>query len=792
MVYFVGAGCGAADLITLRGKKLLEKADLIIYAGSLVNPELLSYAKKDCRFLDSAKLTLDEVMDAVLEAEAAQKTIVRLHSGEPSLYGAVREQMDELDERGIRYESCPGVTACFGAAASLNMEFTLPDVSQSLVITRMAGKTAVPDAESIESFAAHHASMAVYLSSGMTQELSRRLIAGGYSPETPAAIVYKASWPDEKTFVCTVGSLPEVAAANGITKTAVILVGDCVAHSGCAAGGTGFGSGATSCVRFDSGAAGGSGFGSGAGDTNARGYSKSRLYAPDFETEFRKKKQGGDVCSDGDLGCARGELECTGELGNASGKRVNKLKHRTDDPSGALFGGQRSSIVYVCSFTDSGRALEKKITSLFDNVTWISRTSDCAGTNFCDADDCNDAGDCVGADSCGTENVPSVRDFAEKAFSKHIPLVFIGAAGIATRISADFIKDKFYDSPVVVIDERGQFVIPLLSGHMGGANELAQLIASRIGAVPVITTASDVAKKFAVDVFARRNGFSIVNREEVKHVTGKLLRGEKIRVWVHPDFALAEDSIPEELVVVRGAAQSCDASPLDSTMPAATGCAAPETAQQLNSAAAISTVSDTAQPPDDVDIVILADNAQEARFATGAPCESDAPCEQNAVRASNDSASNASAPDSNGRTRRVVLVPKLYCVGMGCKKDKRFEELLQFFEESVPEEVRGNICAIASIDLKKAEKGLLELAQYLHVPFVTYTAQQLAQVPGEFSESDFVREQTGVSNVCERATVMCAGDAGSLVLKKTARNGITVAIAKRKPKIVTWRTELEQ
>ncbi|MBO4706078.1 MAG: precorrin-4 C(11)-methyltransferase [Spirochaetaceae bacterium] len=643
MVYFVGAGCGAADLITLRGKQLIEKADLIIYAGSLVNPELLGYAKKDCRFLDSAKLTLDEVINAVLEADAAQKTIVRLHSGEPSLYGAVREQMDELDARGIRYESCPGVTACFGAAASLNMEFTLPDVSQSLVITRMAGKTAVPDAESIESFAAHHASMAVYLSSGMTKELSKRLIAGGYAPETPAAIVYKASWPDEKAFVCTVGSLPEVAAANGITKTAVILVGDCVAHYG---------------------------------------YSKSRLYAPDFETEFRKKKP------------------------------------ERDD-----FGGQRSSIVYVCSFTEAGRALEQRLRAELPDVFWVSRTDFCSGV-----------------DCCSTENIPAVRDFAEKAFNKHIPLVFIGAAGIATRISADFIKDKFYDSPVVVIDERGQFVIPLLSGHMGGANELAQLIASRIGAVPVITTASDVAKKFAVDVFARRNGFSIVNREEVKHVTGKLLGGEKIRVWVHPDVDFAEEDIPEELVVVGGAAPNC------------------------------------AQPQDDADIVILADDALHS-------LETD--------------------------KHRVVLVPKLYCVGMGCKKDKTFEDLLQFFEACVPAEVRGNICTIASIDLKKTEKGLLELAQYLHVPFVTYTAQELAQVPGEFSESDFVREQTGVSNVCERAAVMCAGascsgeggvncagpdctvagDGCNLVCKKTAGNGITVAVAKRKPKIVTWRTE---
>ena len=249
MVYFVGAGCGAADLITVRGMRLLKKADLIIYAGSLVNPELLEYADKNCHLLDSSRLTLDQVIDEIAAMDSDKKTIVRLHSGEPSLYGAVREQMDQLDARGIRYESCPGVSACFGAASSLNMEFTLPDVSQSLIITRMAGRTSVPDSESIEGFAAHHASMAIYLSTGMIEELSRRLIDGGYSPETPAAIVYKASWPDEQSFICTVKTLPNVAAEHGITKTAVILVGDCV---------------------------------------TGKKYSKSRLYAPDFETGFRK------------------------------------------------------------------------------------------------------------------------------------------------------------------------------------------------------------------------------------------------------------------------------------------------------------------------------------------------------------------------------------------------------------------------------------------------------------------------------------------------------------------------
>ncbi|MCM1049752.1 MAG: precorrin-4 C(11)-methyltransferase [Clostridiales bacterium] len=248
MVYFIGAGTGAVDLITVRGMRLLESADVIIYAGSLVNPELLAYAKQDCRVHNSAKLTLTEVINIMKEAEAEGKTTVRLHTGEPSIYGAVREQMDELDKLGIAYESCPGVSACFGAAASLNLEYTLPGISQSLIITRMEGRTAMPEKESIESFAAHNASMAIYLSAGMIEELSRRLIEGGYAKTTPAALVYKATWEEEQAYVCTIETLYDTSIEHGITKTALILVGDAIAH---------------------------------------RNYRKSRLYAADFSTGYR-------------------------------------------------------------------------------------------------------------------------------------------------------------------------------------------------------------------------------------------------------------------------------------------------------------------------------------------------------------------------------------------------------------------------------------------------------------------------------------------------------------------------
>jgi precorrin-4/cobalt-precorrin-4 C11-methyltransferase len=250
MVHFVGAGSGAPDLITLRGQRLLEAADVIIYAGSLVNPQLLSCKKEGCRVYDSAVMTLEEVLDVMKENR--ERELVRLHTGDPSLYGAIREQMDALDDLGIPYDVTPGVSSFQAAAAALRMEYTLPEISQSVIITRMEGRTPVPDGESIEAFAAHGTTMVIFLSTGMLPELTRRLLAGGYEKNTPAAIVYKASWPQEESYLCTVDTLAETAGAHGITKTALILVGPAVAQSG---------------------------------------YARSKLYDPAFTTEFREGKQ---------------------------------------------------------------------------------------------------------------------------------------------------------------------------------------------------------------------------------------------------------------------------------------------------------------------------------------------------------------------------------------------------------------------------------------------------------------------------------------------------------------------
>ena len=226
MIYIVGAGPGAEDLITVRGVELLKKADTIIYAGSLVNPGLLKYAKDDCSIHDSAKMTLEEVISVMENDDAPNKIIVRLHTGDPCIYGAIREQMDVLDSKGMEYEYVPGVSSFIGAASALKAEYTLPNVSQTVILTRMAGRTPVPEKEEIESLAAHQATMIIFLTSTMLKELSNRLIEGGYSPDTPAAIVYNATWPDQKVIRTTVENIAVDAEKEGINKMALICVGN--------------------------------------------------------------------------------------------------------------------------------------------------------------------------------------------------------------------------------------------------------------------------------------------------------------------------------------------------------------------------------------------------------------------------------------------------------------------------------------------------------------------------------------------------------------------------------------
>lgn len=250
MVHFVGAGPGAEDLITLRGAELLRRADVVVYAGSLVNPALLRNCRPDCAIHNSAEMDLEAVLTVMERAESEGKTTVRLHTGDPSLYGAVREQMDALRERGIAFDVTPGVSSFSAAAAALEAEYTLPGVSQTVILSRAAGRTPVPEKEALPKLAAHGASLVLFLSAEQLERVQAELLAGGFASDTPAALVYRASWPEEKLCRCTVGTLAETGAGEEIRKTALVLVGDFLGNA----------------------------------------YQRSRLYDPGFETGFRRAK----------------------------------------------------------------------------------------------------------------------------------------------------------------------------------------------------------------------------------------------------------------------------------------------------------------------------------------------------------------------------------------------------------------------------------------------------------------------------------------------------------------------
>jgi precorrin-4/cobalt-precorrin-4 C11-methyltransferase len=249
-VYFVGAGPGDPELITVKGRRLLSAADVVIYAGSLVNPALLAATSETCEIHNSASMTLQEVIGVMQTAVAAGKMVVRLHTGDPSIYGAIQEQIDCLNHLDIRWEVIPGVSSFLASAAALGQEYTLPGISQTVIITRMEGRTPVPDREKIRSLAEHQATMCIFLSVHMFGDLVRDLTAGGYPPDTPVAVVEKASWPEQRIFRGTLTTIADQLAAAGVNRTAMVIIGKVLDGE----------------------------------------YERSRLYAPEFGHMFREAK----------------------------------------------------------------------------------------------------------------------------------------------------------------------------------------------------------------------------------------------------------------------------------------------------------------------------------------------------------------------------------------------------------------------------------------------------------------------------------------------------------------------
>ena len=563
MVSFVGAGPGAEDLITVRGMRLLEKADVIIYAGSLVSDKLLGWAKEECQIYNSAKMSLDDVIDVIKAAAEKNQNIVRLHTGDPSVYGAIREQMDRLDELKIEYEVVPGVSSFCGAAAALKAEYTLPNVSQSVIITRMEGRTKVPELEKISEFAKHRATMVIFLSASMTDLVSQELIKGGYEADTPAAIVYKATWPEEKVLRCTVGTLNQCAKENNITNHALITVGYFLGND----------------------------------------YELSKLYDSSFSTGYR----------------------------DASSKETLKVS--------------------LIAFSDKGEQLSQTI------ADWLKSEHNIEIT---DVYRCEEGG---------------LNAWSAKHFRQDDALIYVGACGIATRAIAPYINHKTVDPAVIVVDELGKNVIPLLSGHIGGANKLSEVIADRLGANASITTATDINGVWAVDTLATSKGMTIKNPEYIKTVSSKLLSGKSINI------------------------ESCD--------------------------------------------VLITYNKVDAD--------------------------------------KLVLIPKVLSIGIGCKKETALEDIQVLWKEICSQYNLDTkaIKQISSIDIKSDEKGLIEFANSLGVKFKTYSADELNSLEGSYSQSEFVKSIAGVDCVCERSAVMGAQshDDSCLIVRKTSRNGVTIAVA---------------
>ncbi len=427
-VFFVGAGPGDPELLTLKGKAIIKKADILIYAGSLVNPQVLNFKKKGAASYNSASMNLKEIVALIAREVKKGKTVARIHSGDPAIYGAIQEQISLLEKKNISYEVIPGVSSVFAAAAALKKELTLPERSQTVILTRISGRTKVPSRESIDKLAQAQATMAIFLSVAHIEKVMEQLRTG-YSPDTPVAVIYKASWPDEKVVRGTLKTIAGKVHKAGIKRQALILVGSALGNTG--------------------------------------NKHRSKLYQEGFAHGYRKDLQG----------------------------KRNPLAIVTLTKSGAQLGTE----------------LKKKIPVAH---LFVPRKLGIKGTRI-------------------KSYTHSLHDLFGNLVNHYRQFICIMATGIVVRTITPFLTHKSVDPAVVVVDEKGRFAISLVSGHLGGANELAKQVSSLTGGESVVTTATDVHSMPAIDLLAKRLGSRTLDFSTLKGCNYALLHGEK--VGIYPD-----------------------------------------------------------------------------------------------------------------------------------------------------------------------------------------------------------------------------------------------------------------
>ncbi|NDY42808.1 precorrin-4 C(11)-methyltransferase [Dissulfurirhabdus thermomarina] len=647
-VAFVGAGPGDPELLTVLGARLLREADLVLYTGSLVPAEVVAGLRAEVR--SSAGMTLEEALDLMVSAARAGRRVVRLHTGDPALYSAVQEQIEGLRRAGIPYRIVPGVTAGFAAAAAIGQELTIPGVSQTVIFSRIGGKTPVPPGEDLARLAAAGGTLVLYLSAGHLRRVVRALVDGGREPDTPAVVVAEASRPAERVVRGTLATIADEAERAGIRKTAVILVGRALAAS-----------------ELDLGR-------------------RSLLYAPSFghgfrEAEVRPPADSARVRAPEPPSWAESAPAAAGPAPEAPPKVAGAF-HGWDSggyaypeagfpeapagpagegPSPAAWSRGRLTLVYV---TPGGRVLAERIAAAVP----------------------------------GSEILPYAdlrRPGAlEARWAWGRGLVFVMAAGIVLRFLAPYLKDKRTDPAVVVVDERGRHAVSLLSGHLGGANHLARVVAELTGGEAVVTTASDTLGLVALDAWAMERDLRVRDFEAFKLAASALVA--KGRLTLYTDCRVA--ALP------RG----------------------------LEAAAEVETA----------DVVV-------------------------------------SPYELPGASPILRLFPPVLALGVGCNRGTSaavLERQAEAFLEAHGAAREALFC-LATIDVKRDEPGLVELARRWHLPLHCFPAAELDRVPVRRPSSRVARA-VGAHGVAEPAAILASGG-GRLLVPKEKKGAVTFALARR-------------
>ena len=480
-VYFIGAGPGALDLLTLRAQRIIQRADLVLYADSLVDPAIATLAKPGAEVVGSADLTLDEIVGRMVAAAKAGLVVARVHSGDPSIFGAIHEQMAALEAAGVGYVIVPGVSSLFAAAAALGVELTVPGISQTVIISRAAGRTPVPERERLRDLAAHRATLAIFLSAGMVEEVVAQLVEGGFAPSTPAAVVYRATWPDQQIVRGVLREMCEAVPTRGIARQAIILVGDALSPS----------------HRRDRPAT-------------------SRLYDPAFGHGRRVSRttleRRGARCQvptgDGSPAAEGGPGDPQGPAGPPSASGVASTPGSAEARCQGVSRPERTALAAV-SRPGSELALRLQPGLPGSEAFLPERFSptERAGVNIW---------------------ARPLKDLLRRLFAEYGRLVLFGSVGIWVRLVAPLARDKHGDPAVVVVDDAGRFAVSLLSGHLGGANDLARRVADLLGAEPVITAGSEALGTLAVDLLGRELGWRLEMAQNVTRVSAAVVNGETV------------------------------------------------------------------------------------------------------------------------------------------------------------------------------------------------------------------------------------------------------------------------